>query len=108
MKRWPDLISLLRRKAGAVSETTEKVALQLRVASLFLEKFSNQAEAIKAYEAILELDANNQEALGFLKQMYEKRRDWEKLVGVHQREIELLSDQDAKKLRPVEVPKLAP
>ncbi len=107
MKRWPDLISLLRRKAGAVTDTSEKVALQLKVANLFLEKFSNQAEAIKAYEAILELDPDNQEALGFLKQMYEKRRDWEKLVGVHQREIELLSDEDTKKLRRVEVAKLA-
>ncbi|HVX96230.1 MAG TPA: tetratricopeptide repeat protein [Polyangia bacterium] len=107
MKRWPDLISLLRRKAAIVSETSEKVALQLKVANLFLEKFSNQAEAIKAYEAILELDPQNTEALGFLKQMYEKRRDWEKLVGVHQREIELLSDEDAKKLRRVEVAKLA-
>jgi tetratricopeptide (TPR) repeat protein len=107
MKRWPDLISLLRRKAGAVSETSEKVALQLKVANLFLEKFSNQAEAIKAYEAILELDADNQEALGFLKQMYEKRRDWEKLVGVHQREIELQPDEETKKVRRVEVAKLA-
>ncbi len=107
MKRWPDLISLLRRKAGAVTETSEKVALQLKVANLFLEKFSNQAEAIKAYETILELDPNNEEALDFLKQMYEKRRDWEKLLGVHQREIELLADEDAKKLRRVEVAKLA-
>jgi tetratricopeptide (TPR) repeat protein len=107
MKRWPDLISLLRRKAGAVTEASEKVALQLKVANLFLEKFSNQAEAIKAYEAILEIDPNNAEGLGFLKQMYEKRRDWEKLVGVHQREIELLDDEGAKQLRRVEVAKLA-
>jgi tetratricopeptide (TPR) repeat protein len=107
MKRWPDLISLLRRKAGAVSETSEKVALQLKVANLFLEKFSNQAEAIKAYEAILELDPKNEEALGFLKQMYEKRRDWEKLVGVHQREIELLADEASRQLRRIEVAKLA-
>jgi golgin subfamily B member 1 len=107
MKRWPDLISLLRRKAGAVTETSEKVALQLKVANLFLEKFSNQAEAIKAYEAILELDPKNEEALGFLKQMYEKRRDWEKLVGVHQREIELLADEGSRQLRRIEVAKLA-
>src|SRR5258708_5105253 len=93
--------------ASAWFETSEKVALQLKVANLFLEKFSNQAEAIKAYEAILEIDQNNQEALGFLKQMYEKRRDWEKLVGVHHREIELSSDEDTKKLRRVEVAKLA-
>ena len=107
MKRWPDLISILRRKGRAVPETSEKVALHLKVANLFLEKFSNQAEAIKAYETILELDPDNAEALGFLKQMYEKRRDWEKLVGVHQREIELLSDEESRQLRRIEVAKLA-
>jgi tetratricopeptide (TPR) repeat protein len=75
MKRWPDLISLLRKKATVVTDPGEKVGLHLRVANLFLEKFSNQAEAIKSFETILELDPNNQEALSFLKQMYEKRRD---------------------------------
>ena len=107
MKRWPDLISLLRKKAAAVESPAEKVALHLRVANLFLEKFSNQAEAIKSFETILELDADNQDALTFLKQMYEKRRDWEKLVAVHQREIEKLTDAVDRKARRIEVAKLA-
>jgi tetratricopeptide (TPR) repeat protein len=107
MKRWPDLISLLRKKATVVETPEEKVALHLRVANLFLEKFSNQAEAIKSFETILELDPNNQEALAFLKQMYEKRRDWEKLVAVHQREIEKVDDPEARKVRRIEVAKLA-
>ena len=64
MKRWPDLIALLRKKASVVEAPEDKIALHLRVANLFLEKFSNQAEAIKAYEAILELDPDNSEALG--------------------------------------------
>ena len=63
MKRWPDLISLLRKKASVAETPAEKVALHLRVANLFLEKFSNQAEAIKAYESILELDPDNSDAL---------------------------------------------
>ena len=107
MKRWPDLISLLRKKAAAVEAPAEKVALHLRVANLFLEKFSNQAEAIKSFETILELDADNQDALSFLKQMYEKRRDWEKLVAVHQREIEKLTDAGERRARRIEVAKLA-
>ena len=107
MKRWPDLISLLRKKAAVVEAASEKVALHLRVANLFLEKFSNQAEAIKSFETILELDADNQEALSFLKQMYEKRRDWEKLVAVHQREIEKVADAAERKARRIEVAKLA-
>ena len=107
MKRWPDLISLLRKKAAVVEAAEEKVALHLRVANLFLEKFSNQAEAIKAYETMLELDPDNSEALAFLKQMYEKRRDWEKLIAVNQREIDKLTDPGERKARRIEVAKLA-
>ena len=107
MKRWPDLISLLRKKAAVVEAPAEKVALQLRIANLFLEKFSNQAEAIKAFEAILEIDPENADALAFVKQMYEKRRDWEKLVAVNQREIEKITDADVRRGRRVEVAKLA-
>ncbi len=107
MKRWPDLISLLRKKASVVEAPAEKVALQLRIANLFIEKFSNQAEAIKAFEAILEIDPENADALAFVKQMYEKRRDWEKLVAVHQREIEKITDDDVRRARRVEVAKLA-
>ena len=48
MKRWPDLIALLRKKAavGRVAGA-RRSRCTLRVANLFLEKFSNQAEAIK-------------------------------------------------------------
>ena len=56
MKRWPDLIALLQKKAPTLETADEQVELYLRIANLFLEKFSNQAEAIKAYEKVLELD----------------------------------------------------
>ena len=85
--RWPDIIGLLRRKAAVVESTADKVALQLRIATLYLEKFQNQAEAIKCFEVVIELDPANPEATGFLKQMYEKRRDWERLIGVLRQEI---------------------
>ena len=88
MGRWPELIAILRKKAAVVAEPDEKVALHLRVANLYLEKFSNQAEAIKAFEAALELDPGNEQALGYLKQMYEKRRDWDKLVALTRGEID--------------------
>ena len=107
MKRWPDLISLLRKKAQTSEDVSEKVALHLRVANLFLEKFSNQAEAIKAFETVLELDPEHAQALGFLKQMYEKRRDWEKLIAVNQREIAKIADPAERAGRRAEVAKLS-
>ncbi|MCA1663882.1 MAG: hypothetical protein LC659_06400, partial [Myxococcales bacterium] len=75
MKRWPDLIGVLQKKAPTLTAGPEQVELYLRIANLFQEKFSNVAEAIKAYEKVLELDGGNVSAIAYLKQNYEKRRD---------------------------------
>lgn len=107
MKRWPDLISTLQKKASAVEDHAEKVAVYSRVARLFQERFSNVAEAIKAYEQVLALDDGNDEAIAFLKSNYEKRRDWEKLIAVHQREVARIADAKTRGQRFVEIAKLA-
>jgi tetratricopeptide (TPR) repeat protein len=105
--RWPDVISLLRKKAAIVEDAQEKVTLQLRVANLYIEKFQNQAEAIKCFEAILEIDPANAEAIQYLKQMYEKRRDWERLIAVLRQEVARIDDPAEQARRWSEVAKLA-
>jgi tetratricopeptide (TPR) repeat protein len=107
MNRWPELIAILRKKAGVVTDPEAKVALHLRVANLYLEKFSNQAEAIKAFESALELAPDNEQAASFLRQMYEKRRDWDKLVTLARNETGRVQDPEARRLRRIEVAKLA-
>ena len=107
MKRWPDLIGVLQKKAPTLSDTHEQVELYLRIAGLFQEKFSNVAEAIKAYEKVLELDGGNATAIAYLKMNYEKRRDWEKLIGVHQKEIERIENPTERGAKFIEVAKLA-
>ena len=112
MKRWPDLINTLTKKAqlaasGAGQADDDPVAIYSRIASLYQEKFSNAAEAIKAYEKVLELDAHNTPAIAFLKTNYEKRRDWEKLISVYQREIALVEDPVERGAKFIEVAKLA-
>ena len=107
MKRWPDLIGVLQKKAPTLHDTHEQVELYLRIAGLFQEKFSNVAEASKAYEKVLDLDAGNGTAIAYLKHNYEKRRDWEKLIGVHQKEIEQISDPTLRGALFFEVAKLA-
>src|SRR5215470_17437167 len=107
MKRWPDLVSTLAKKAQRLTVREEKIALHLRVANLYLEKFSNQAEAIKAFEAALEIDPDNLEAAGHLKAVYEKRRDWEKLIALTRRELARVADRNERLAKTVELAKLA-
>lgn len=87
-KRWQDVIRTLVAKAELLVEPAERVALYERVAGLYIERFSNQAEAIKANESILEIDPENARAIDFLKSMYEKRKDWDKLLKLLRREAQ--------------------
>jgi tetratricopeptide (TPR) repeat protein len=79
-KRWQDLIKTLIAKAEIVIDPVERVALYERVAGLYIERFANQAEAIKAYEHVLEIEPGNPRAIEFLKGGYERRREWDKLL----------------------------
>jgi len=87
-KRWPDLVKVLGEKAERAGSDADKVGIYLQIANLYLERFSNQAEAIKAFEKVLELDSQNQEATDHLLAVYEKRRDWEKLIKLKEAEVE--------------------
>lgn len=87
-KRWPDLVRLLQEKAERTLDDGEKIATYLRVANLYLERFSNQAEAIKAFEKVLELNPDNEQAVDHLLAVYEKRRDWEKLIKLKEADVD--------------------
>ena len=107
MSRWTDLIANLKKKAVAVVDVTERVDLWTRIAALFVDRFSNQAEAIKAYEEILELDPGHRVAINQLKEMYERRRDWDKLINVYKSEIEMLGSDEERAVACLDVAKLA-
>jgi tetratricopeptide (TPR) repeat protein len=82
LNRWPDYVKLLAVKAENARDPAAQLELTLEVASLYLDKFNNQGEAIKHYERALELDPQNDTATQYLLDMYEKRRDWEKYIKV--------------------------
>jgi tetratricopeptide (TPR) repeat protein len=89
-KRFNELVRTLMSLADLVPNVSEKIDLYQRAADLFVTKFANQAEAIKAYEKVVEYDPGNRQAVDYLLQMYEKRRDWENLIRLRQSEAKAL------------------
>ncbi|MDF2693599.1 MAG: domain protein putative component of TonB system, partial [Labilithrix sp.] len=105
-KRYNEYVKTLLQLAAIVPDADEKVSLFTKAAELYTGKFANQAEAVKAYEAVIAIDPENRSAIDYLRQMYEKRRDWEKLLGLERREAErLYGDERAQKF--LEIAKLA-
>ncbi|HKE19803.1 MAG TPA: tetratricopeptide repeat protein, partial [Kofleriaceae bacterium] len=107
MKRWPDLVAVLGKRAPLYDDPAQRVAVYLRVANLYIEKFSNQAEAIKAFEKVLEIDPDNQQAVHHLIEVYEKRRDWEKYIALREREIDRTADPAERAARTYELAQVA-
>jgi tetratricopeptide (TPR) repeat protein len=89
-----DYIKALVELAQALPPGEEKIERFMEVADLYANRFKNQAEAISAYEAVLEIDPANAPAIVFLREAYEKRRDWEKLIALRQREANMLDGVD--------------
>ncbi len=104
--RWPDLVKTLTKKAEHLDDETAQVQLYLRIAELYVERFSNQAEAIRAYERVLSLAPDNKKAVTHLLAVYERRRDWEKLIQLREREIDGL-EGDERIEKTLEVAQLA-
>ncbi len=105
-KRWTDVIRSMVSKAEILLDPVSKVELLAEAGRMYLDKSSNQAEAIKCFESVLEHDPGNLEAIEQLKEMYEKRRDWESLVRIRQRAAKLLDEAD-RLFEQVEIAQLA-
>src|SRR5450432_4215507 len=90
-KRFNEYVKTLMSLGDAVTDPMEKAELFARAADLYVTKFANQAEAVRAYEKVLEVDPSHGAAIAYLREMYEKRRDWEKLIQLSMREAASLS-----------------
>jgi tetratricopeptide (TPR) repeat protein len=106
-KRYNEYVKTLLQLAALVPDEAEKIALYGKAADLYVTKFANQAEAVKAYEAVLAIDPDNAAAVDYLRQMYEKRRDWEKLLGLQRREAERMAPGSERAAKFLEIAKLA-
>jgi tetratricopeptide (TPR) repeat protein len=87
-KRYHEYVKTLLALGDAVGDRAEREALYLQAGELYVNKFANQAEAVKAYEKVLEVNPSSSVAVAYLRDMYEKRRDWEKLIQLSTREAE--------------------
>ena len=106
-KRYNDYVKTLVALAAVVPSSEEKVDLLTRAADMYVTRFANHSEAVKVYEQIVDIDPDHGAANKYLAEAYEKRRDWEKLLGLHRREAERMDPGPARTARFLEMAKLA-
>lgn len=105
--RYNDLINVLSERAEALTEPAEKLDAYLRVARLWIERFANHSQATGPLEKVLQIDPDNGEALGQLKDIYEKKRAWKQLFEVLLKERSVTADPAKKLANTIDMAKLA-
>jgi len=92
--RWPDLVKLLKGQVEATSDPRKAFALHKEIAEIMEVRFSNAMEAMRSYEAMLEIAPDDLDVIRKLKHLYEQRRDWGKYVDVARRELSYLKGSE--------------
>jgi pentatricopeptide repeat protein len=97
MRRFPDLVKLLQRRLDNATAAQDRINLNLKIARVYIDKLARPQNAVEFFENILQIDPQNAESITELKDIYEKRRDFEKLIDIHRLEIQTMQT-DAEKL----------
>ncbi len=93
MRKWPELIAVLQHQAeNAIGD--DRIALLLRIANIYLDKQHNQNDAVTAFELVLSEDPNCKDALSALDGIYEKRREFDKLVEVRRQLADMADTEE--------------
>jgi golgin subfamily B member 1 len=82
------LIDVLRLRADVLVEDDERITLKLRLAELLVST-SQDDEAVRTYEEVVELDVTTTDALNALVDLYVAREAWNELLEVYQKQTQV-------------------
>ncbi len=103
---YEELADVLMSWVASVSDESELVAINLRLAALYEEDLKRDDAAIERYRAILDVVPGHQASLAGLGKLFHRRGDWQQLVEAFDAEIAALEDprqQAAKMFKAAEI-----
>jgi len=84
-----ELLELLTQRIAASKDVSERIALYFQQANIWEDRLHNLEQADDCIQAVLEVDANNAEALRILERLRYSRGDWHGLVDVLEKQLVL-------------------
>jgi tetratricopeptide (TPR) repeat protein len=84
---WAELIDTYQTRAQLSTDDEKRVESLRRAARIAGNKLKDPVEAARIYERLLDVSARDDEALDILERFYDRRKDWEHLVGVLERRL---------------------
>ncbi len=94
---WAKLVAAYESACESVQDASVQLALLLVVASAWENQLKNIDKALSTCLKILELDDANEAALDALERIYQQKQEWQKLLDVYQKKIDLAADDSLRR-----------
>ena len=91
LERWKDLIHVLDTIARDL-EPDQKIERYIRIADIFHIKLTDNDNAEKYCEKVLEIDPKNLPCLDLVIELYSEQNQWEKLLDALRKKADLVND----------------
>src|SRR5260370_19070803 len=91
---YENLATVLRQRIAVTDDTTELVALHLRLGRVFADALEDTQGAIGSYLAVLEHQPRSREALEALERLYFRTERWAELYGVYEKLVGVAEDDE--------------
>ncbi len=92
LERWPELAELLRARLALTADRREAARLHDKLGALLGSRLGDPAQAVRAYQAVLDADPRNRKALEALRDLFAAQDDLEGLASIHRRLVPLQED----------------
>lgn len=91
-ERWTDLVQVYKEHAESTTDRNLKIGLLGAMGYVYDKSLADTKQAIAAYREMIELDANNPDALLALARLYERASAWEPAAHTLDRFLALCAD----------------
>ena len=95
-ERFEDCVKTLKHHVEIANNMLDQKDIYYRIATLQEESLHNIDDTIATYQAILDLDTEDQLSLDALERLYEKTENWQELILIYKRKIDITTETSDK------------
>jgi tetratricopeptide (TPR) repeat protein len=94
---WPKVVKIAERQLGLTDDRAERVRRSMELAALIRDRLGDDRKAIAIYERVLELDADDLQALQAVAGLYGKTGNYQRLAYADEKLLERAQDPEARR-----------
>ncbi|HVR64296.1 MAG TPA: tetratricopeptide repeat protein [Polyangia bacterium] len=103
---WERVVKVAERQLFLIEDPAARTPRALEVGALWRDRLHDDGKATAAFERVLEIDADNREAIAALAPLYARAGDWQRLIFTDEKLLDACEDPQERRRLMLEIAQL--